>query len=53
MKVSYKKLFKILIDRDLKKTESAGVAGIDQNTLVKNRKISDLMETTRKINSKK
>lgn len=35
MNVSYKKLFKLLIDRDLKKTEFAKAAGIGQNTLAK------------------
>lgn len=35
MNVSYKKLFKLLIDRDLKKTEFAKNAGIGQNTLAK------------------
>lgn len=35
MNVSYKKLFKLLIDRDLKKTEFAKGAGIGQNTLAK------------------
>lgn len=34
-KVSYKKLFKMLIDRNLKKTEFAANAGISQNTLAK------------------
>lgn len=33
--VSYKKLFKLLIDRDLKKTEFAANAGISQNTLAR------------------
>lgn len=35
MKVSYKKLFKLLIDNDLKKTEFAKKIGIGQNTLAK------------------
>lgn len=35
MDVSYKKLFKILIDKDLKKTEFAKNAGIGPNTLAK------------------
>lgn len=35
MDVSYKKLFKILIDKDLKKTEFAKLAGIGPNTLAK------------------
>lgn len=35
MSVSYKKLLKLLIDRDLKKTEFAKKAGISQNTLAK------------------
>jgi len=34
-KISYKKLFKMLIDRNLKKTEFAAKAGISQNTLAK------------------
>lgn len=33
--VSYKKLFKLLIDKDLKKTEFAAKAGISQNTLAR------------------
>lgn len=33
--ISYKKLFKLLIDRDEKKTEFAAKAGISQNTLAK------------------
>lgn len=33
MDVSYKKLFKLLIDKDLKKTEFAKKVGIGQNTL--------------------
>lgn len=33
--VSYKKLFKLLIDKDLKKTEFAVKAGISQNTLAR------------------
>lgn len=33
--VSYKKLFKLLIDKDLKKTEFASKAGISQNTLAR------------------
>lgn len=35
MNVSYKKLFKLLIDKDLKKTEFAKKVGIGQNTLAK------------------
>lgn len=35
MDVSYKKLFKLLIDNDLKKTEFAANAGISQNTMAK------------------
>ena len=35
MNVSYKKLFKLLIDRDLKRVEFAKNAGIGQNTLAK------------------
>ena len=35
MGVSYKKLFKMLIDKDLKKTEFAKLAGISPNTLAK------------------
>lgn len=35
MDVSYKKLFKLLIDKDLKKTEFAKKVGIGQNTLAK------------------
>lgn len=35
MDVSYKKLFKLLIDKDLKKTEFAKKVGIGQSTLAK------------------
>ncbi|OUN31767.1 helix-turn-helix transcriptional regulator [Massilimicrobiota sp. An80] len=35
MNVSYKKLFKLLIDKELKKTEFARMVGIGQNTLAK------------------
>ena len=35
MKVSYKKLFKLLIDKEMKKTEFAKRIGIGQNTLAK------------------
>ncbi|MBR3167331.1 MAG: helix-turn-helix transcriptional regulator [Erysipelotrichaceae bacterium] len=35
MEVSYKKLFKLLIDRDLKKVEFAKEVGIGMNTLAK------------------
>ena len=35
MNVSYKKLFKLLIDRDLKRGEFGKNAGIGQNTLAK------------------
>lgn len=35
MKVSYKKLFKLLIDKEMKKTEFAKKIGIGQNTLAK------------------
>lgn len=35
MRVSYKKLFKQLIDKDMKKTEFAKYVGIGQNTLAK------------------
>ncbi|MBM6652725.1 helix-turn-helix domain-containing protein [Faecalitalea cylindroides] len=35
MQVSYKKMFKLLIDNDLKKTEFAKKIGIGQNTLAK------------------
>lgn len=35
MAVSYKKLFKLLIDNDLKKTEFAEKVGISQNTMAK------------------
>ena len=35
MNVSYKRLFKLLIDRDLKRVEFAKNAGIGQNTLAK------------------
>ena len=35
MKVSYKKFFKLLIDREYKKTQFADIAGISQNTMAK------------------
>lgn len=35
MDVSYNKLFKLLIDKDLKKTEFAKLVGISANTLAK------------------
>ena len=35
MDVSYKKLFKLLIDRKIRKTEFAKMAGISANTLAK------------------
>lgn len=35
MKVSYKKLFKLLIDKEMKKSEFAKKIGIGQNTLAK------------------
>ena len=35
MKVSYKKLFKLLIDREIKKTELAAAASISSNCLAK------------------
>ena len=35
MRVSYKKLFKLLIDKEMKKTEFAKKIGIGQNTLAK------------------
>ena len=35
MKVSYNRLFKLLIDKGLKKTEFAKQVGIGQNTLAK------------------
>lgn len=35
MNVSYKKLFKLLIDKDMTKTEFAKKAGIGANTLAK------------------
>lgn len=35
MNVSYKRLFKLLIDMDLKKSEFAKKVGIGQNTLAK------------------
>ena len=35
MAVSYKKLFKILIDRDMKKNELASAANLSANTIAK------------------
>lgn len=35
MDVSYNKLFKLLIDKELKKTEFAKIVGISANTLAK------------------
>lgn len=50
MDISYKRLFKLLIDKGLKKTEFAKMIGIGQNTLAKlgrNEKVS--MEVLIKI----
>lgn len=35
MKVSYKKLWKLLIDKEMKKTDLITVAGINQNILAR------------------
>ena len=35
MKVSYKRLFKLLIDKEMKKTKFAQKIGLGQNTLAK------------------
>lgn len=35
MKVSFKKLFKLLIDRDMKKNELAAAADLSANTIAK------------------
>ena len=35
MKVSYKKLWKLLIDKEMKKTDLISFAGINQNILVR------------------
>jgi len=35
MEVSYKKLFKLLIDREIKKGELAALAGISANSIAK------------------
>ena len=35
MKVSFKKLFKLLIDRDMKKNELAAAANLSANTIAK------------------
>ena len=35
MKVSYKKLWKLLIDKDMKKTDLISVAGINANILAR------------------
>ena len=35
MKVSYKKFFKLLIDKNYKKTQFAREAGVSQNTMAK------------------
>lgn len=37
MAVSYKKLWKLLIDRDMKKCELCGLAGISQTSITKMR----------------
>lgn len=50
MDINYNKLFKLLIDKELKKTEFAKMIGIGQNTLAKlgrNEKVS--MEVLIKI----
>lgn len=42
MKVSYKKLWKLLIDKDMKKTDLISVAGINANILARMGKGEDV-----------
>ena len=47
MKVSYKKLFKLMIDREIKKGELAKMASLSSNSiskLAKDENVSDIME---------
>ena len=50
MNVDYKKLWKLLIDKDMKKTDLITVAGISSNVLAKMNKGEDIsMDSLRKI----
>ena len=42
MKVSFKKLFKLLIDREMKKSELAAAANLSANTIAKLAKNKDV-----------
>lgn len=50
MPANYKKLWKLLIDKDMKKTDLLSVAGISANILAKMNKGEDIsMDSLRKI----
>jgi len=50
MPASYKKLWKLLIDKDMKKSELLSVAGISANILAKMNRNEDIsMDSLRKI----
>ena len=50
MSANYKKLWKLLIDKDMKKTDLLSVAGISANILAKMNKGEDIsMDSLRKI----
>ena len=50
MNVNYKKLWKLLIDKDMKKTDLIPLAGISTNVLAKMNKGEDIsMDSLRKI----
>ena len=50
MQASYKKLWKLLIDRDIKKGELQNMAGISSNIMAKMNKGEDVsLESLRKI----
>lgn len=50
MQANYKKLWKLLIDKDMKKTDLLSVAGISANILAKMNKSEDIsMDSLRKI----
>lgn len=50
MQASYKKLWKLLIDKDIKKSELQTLAGISSNIMVKLNKSEDVsMDSLRKI----
>ena len=48
MSISYKKLWKLLIDRDMKKKELAALAGISQSSITKLGKVTRIIRTCHK-----